>query len=276
MFAGQSYKRRRPESRPAGGTLADASDSDSLTRRMAKVLKSLIRKTILGGFENLVSLDDPYRAIAKLVRSKRITALLDAGASTGRVGKKLLRFFPDAVDYAFEPQPLYRDMLLKLSKENPRIRPQFFALSDKEGEVNLQIAESPGITSIYPPNQLLRSASPKDSAIHRVERIPCVTIDGWARRNAVPSIEIMKFDIQGAEAAALRGAREVLGTSTLVVYTEVMFNSLYEGGALFGEVDQTLRESNFVLYNIYKPHCGPEGLIRSAMFLYIHPDRVEW
>jgi len=87
---------------------------------------------------------------------------------------------------------------------------------------------------------------------------------------AVP-IQVMKFDIQGGELNALRGAAGLLKKSVALVYTEILFNPLYEGGALFSEIDLCLRNSGFVLYDIYKPRHHRDGKLLWANAIFIHP-----
>jgi len=241
---------------------------------MANLLKSLLRHTIFAKSGNLVALDNPYSVIARLLRHHRVTGILDAGASDGRVTRRLLRLFPEAYAYAFEPNPIYQERLERYANEDPRFRPQFFALSDGEGSVDLQITESPGTTSIFAPGKRLKRMYPDETEIKSVATIKAVTIDGWAARNGNRDIQLMKFDIQGAELRALRGATRVLQTSTVLVYTEVFFNPLYDGGAIFSEVDLCLRDSGFLLYTILKPRCDKNGLMIQGDAIFVHAGRL--
>jgi FkbM family methyltransferase len=100
---------------------------------MANKISTFIKKMIIGKKQNLVSLDDQYEVIENLLRDIPVTGILDAGASYGRVAKKLLRLFPEANVYAFEPNPIYCETLLQVQKENVRLHPCFAALSDFVG-----------------------------------------------------------------------------------------------------------------------------------------------
>lgn len=182
--------------------------------------------------------------------------------------------FPEAYAYAFEPNPIYQERLERYANEDPRFRPQFFALSDGEGSVDLQITESPGTTSIFAPGKRLKRMYPDETEIKSVATIKAVTIDGWAARNGAPDIQLMKFDIQGAELKALRGATGVLQRSALLVYTEILFNPLYDDGTIHSEVDLCLRESGFVIYDIYKPRYDKNGVLMWANAIFVHSDRV--
>jgi len=110
--------------------------------------------------------------------------------------------------------------------------------------------------------------------VEKLEKVKVVTIDDWAKRNGDIAIQVMKFDIQGNELRALRGAARVLQYSTLLVYTEIWFNCPYEGGAVYTEIDMFFREHGFVLYDIYKPKYNKNRLIMWANAIFVNNQRL--
>jgi FkbM family methyltransferase len=241
---------------------------------MANLLKILARKALFSKEGNLTSFEEPYGVIAKLLRNREVSGILDAGASNGRISRRLLRFFPEASAYAFEPNPLYADILKEQASADTRFRPQFCVLSDCEGEVQLHITESPGTTSLFQPGDNLKGMYPENSEVKQIQKVDAVTIDGWNERNGSFPIELMKFDIQGGEVKAIAGADRVLRTSTLVVYTEILFNSLYEGGGIYSEVDLSLRKKGFVLFDIFKPRYHRDGRLLWGNAIFVHAARM--
>ncbi len=131
---------------------------------MGNRLSSFIKKKIIGKGGNLVSLDEPYQMMAHLLWNYPVTGMIDAGASDGRISRRLLREFPAAHVYAFEPNPLYAEALRQYAKDDPRFHPQFLALSDHEGTATLHVTESPGSTSLFTPGNRLRQFQPQDAA----------------------------------------------------------------------------------------------------------------
>ena len=241
---------------------------------MSNRLSSFIKKILFGKNKNLVSFDEPFNVMAHLLKDVQVAHIIDAGASNGRISRKLLREFPKACVYGFEPNILYTEALQKYAKENSRFHPQFLALSDHEGTADLYTTVSPGSTSLFVPGTRLKKIDPNGSNLKRTEKVEVVTIDQWAKRNGDPAIELMKFDIQGGELQALRGAVRVLQNSTLLVYTEILFNPLYNNGAIFCEIDLFLRQYGFVLYDIYKPKYDPQGLLLWGNAIYLHSERL--
>ena len=241
---------------------------------MANRLSSFIKKALLGKNKNLVSLEDPYHVMAHLLRGVQVTGIIDAGASDGRISRRLLRKFPKARVYGFEPNRLYAETLQRYAKEESRFHPQFLALSDHEGTVDLHITVSPGSTSLFDPEKRLKTVDPRGTSLKSTEKVEVVTIDQWAKRNGDPTIQLMKFDIQGAEVRALRGAAQVLQNSTLIVYTEILFNPLYKNAAIFSEVDLILRKYGFILYDIFKIKYDTKGPLLWGNVIYTHTERL--
>ena len=242
---------------------------------MANQLSRWIKKKLLGTDNNVITLNDPYVIIEDLLKDTEVTGMLDAGASNGRISRRLLKTFTKANTYAFEPNPLYKKTLETFAQEDSRFHPQYLALSDYEGRSELLITKSPGNTSLFSPGDRLKEIDPDGSTIKQKQNVDVVTIDQWAKRNNNVTIQLMKFDIQGAELQALHGAIEVLQKSTYTVYAEVVFNSLYKGGALYSEIDLFFRKQGFILYDFYKPKYSQTGLIMWANALYVDPGKIK-
>jgi FkbM family methyltransferase len=212
--------------------------------------------------------------MVRLLRGHKVTGIIDAGASNGRISRELLRRFPAARVYAFEPNPLYKDTLQQYARQESRFQPQFLALSDRNEVADLHVTASPGNTSLFIPGERLKKTYPQGTSVTSVEKVNVFTIDEWVKHHGDTPIHLMKFDIQGGELRALRGAAHVLQTSTLLIYTEILFNSLYDGGAIYSEIDLYLRECGFVLYDIFKPKYNPEGLLMWGNAVFLHAGRL--
>lgn len=241
---------------------------------MGSRLGTLIKKRLVGKNRNLASFDEPYDIMAHLLKGHRITGIIDGGASDGRISRRLLRQFPTAHVYAFEPNPWYTETLRQYAKADDRFHPQFLALSDHEGTATLHVTESPGSTSLFTPGSRLAEIEPQGASVKGAEQVELVTIDQWARRHGDPAIQVMKFDIQAGELKALQGAVRVLRSSTLLVYTEIWFNPGYEGGAIYSEIDLFLRKCEFALYDMFKPRYGPDGFLMWANAVFVNTRRL--
>jgi len=240
---------------------------------MGKPLRTIIRKTFLAKDQNLVSLDDPYEVMGRLLGRQQVTGVVDAGASNGRISRRLLGLFPRAAVYGFEPNPLYENQLTGLRDKEPRFRPQFVALSDEAGSVEMHLTASPGSSSLFRPAESLHELDPHGTIVKESRKVESVTLDRWAVQQDVAEIQVVKLDIQGGELKALRGASNILRSTALLVYTEILFNPLYEGGALHSEIDLCLRDHGFVLHDIFKPKYDSDGGLLWGNAMYLHRDR---
>lgn len=238
---------------------------------MAKFKNILLRKLLASG-RNLVSLDDHYATMQKLLRDHLVSGLLDAGASDGRVTRKLLKAFPQAQAYLFEAHPDYGSALTAYAQRDARVKPQFKVLSNKTGEQKLILCSAIGKTSLLSLDEKSARASSADGESTRTVKVESTTIDDWALTIGSPAIDVMKFDIQAGELLALQGATRTLAASTKLIYTEIFFNPMYEGGALLGDIDAFLRDHGFVIYDIYKPKYRPDGALSYANVIFIRED----
>lgn len=240
---------------------------------MSNRFSTYIKKKVVRKNQNLVSLDEPFQVMEKLLKGQPITGILDAGASNASVSRRLLRHFSKAIVYGFEPNPLYIEQLKAFAVEEPRFSPQYFALSDREGTAELHLTESPGNTSLFKPAERLSDYDRHGAMVNRTETVQVVTIDDWAERNKA-KLQLMKFDIQGGELKALQGAQRTLQETTLMIYTEVWFNSSYQGGAVFSEIDLFLRAQGFVLHELFQPKYHPKGTLLWGNAIYSHAERL--
>jgi FkbM family methyltransferase len=241
---------------------------------MSNPVGVFLKKLIVGKSKNLISLEDPFAQMQRLLQGQPVTGIVDAGASHGRISGKLLRRFPQADVFAFEPNSRYAETLQQYARAEPRFHPYFVALSDEKGRARLNLTTAPGSTSLLTPNRRMQELFSADASLKSSTEVDVTTIDDWVRSNGNPPLQIMKFDIQGAELKALRGATRALREATSLIYIELWFNPGYEGGALYGEVDSFLRSQGFMIFDIYKPKYDPRGVITWANAIFVNPERV--
>lgn len=242
---------------------------------MAKWLKRLVRRSLLRREQNLQALDDVYEVLGRLLDGREVTGILDAGASDGRVTRKLLRCFPQATAYCFEPNvPQYGEAWRAYAAEEPRARVAHLALADEAGELELHVAQGVGSTSLFRPRTRYLDMYPGQTAVERVEKVPVVRLDDWLDENGAPPIQLMKFDIQAAELKAMKGAEQTIRNQVLAIYTEIFFNPMYEGGAIYSEIDLFLRGCGFSLYNLYKPRADRGGMLEQGNAIFVKAETL--
>jgi FkbM family methyltransferase len=154
-----------------------------------------------------------YRAFRPVV--KRGCVALDVGANIGAYSLLLgLWTGPTGKVYAFEPAPdafsgLQRHV--RLNRLEKVVVPVQAAVSDSVGEASFQF------DGIHGTNRLARAGESSGRAV----RVPATTIDEFCARERVRP-DFIKVDVEGFEAAVLRGARNtILANDGLSIFVEM-------------------------------------------------------
>lgn len=130
-----------------------------------------------------------------------------------------------------------------------------FGLGRKEGNQELHLCRSGGVSSVYRPNRPLLDRFPDATRfdVRDTIHIPVRDFDGLLKesRECLPNnIDFIKIDTQGSELAILEGARETLLRHVVAVEVEVEFAKLYESQPLFRDVDLFLSNCGFTLFKL--------------------------
>jgi FkbM family methyltransferase len=124
-------------------------------------------------------------------------------------------------------------------------------LAGSPGMRNLYITKEPACSSLHPPIQYLVENYPalEGITLEKVISIPVTTLEIWAKKNHLNSVDYIKIDTQGTELEILKGGESLLHT-TRCIDIEVEFNPIYEGQTLFWETDAYLRSKGYILWRL--------------------------
>jgi FkbM family methyltransferase len=183
------------------------------------------------------------KAVAELFKDivKEGMRVVDAGAHIGyytllaakRVGKS-------GKVFAFEPEPYGYSLLSKNIELNQFDNVMLIgkAVSDKEGTARLWLPPCREAASIF----AFRDTD--ESTL-----VETITLDGFFKDN--PSIDVIKMDIEGAEMAALKGAREIIDRNeNLKMLLEFHPLGILASGHSPEELLRDLRANGFRLFFI--------------------------
>jgi FkbM family methyltransferase len=120
------------------------------------------------------------------------------------------------------------------------------ALGAREGHAMLRIA-SPQYGGLNTLGTRFAYDGVADAGSVEVE---VVTLDGLVARSRIHHVDVVKFDIEGAECAALDGAQSVLATMRPALILEVVSAALQANGATLAELEQRLLAAGYTLYQI--------------------------
>jgi FkbM family methyltransferase len=138
---------------------------------------------------------------------------VDVGANHGYFSVLAARLVgPAGRVFAFEPHPSVVEQLSEHLTCNglTNVAIERIALADAEGPLDLFVsacAANSGLSSITPESPAFASGSlDRDRRV----QVPATTFDRWRQARGVDRVDLMKIDVEGAEALVLRGMTETL------------------------------------------------------------------
>lgn len=158
-----------------------------------------------------------------------------------------------------------------------RIKPVKSALGAKLGTQRFFLNKFSATNSLLP--SLPDVANPEiRSFLENVEckEVPVTTLDAYCNENQIESIDLLKLDVQGFEAAVLGGAGTLLQEQRIaLVYTEVTFEMHYAGQTTFPQLYATLTEWGFEFVDAYGQTRRSNHSIRWCDMLFVNPAALE-
>ena len=221
---------------------------------------------------------DWMRAIQRFVPPSEAVIYVDGGAHDGRMIRKFRDHYARLQAYGFEPNA---DLLPALERafDGADGRAVPAALGPETGRTSIHINASPMTSSLLPRSERGALYFDAETRLRETRSVPVTTLDGFIRSEGLARIDILKLDLQGYELEALRGATVALRCGVSCVFIEVNFVPLYEGSALFSDVDLFMRERGYRLHNLYDLSTkNIDGRLNGGNALYVpadhHPSRL--
>ena len=218
------------------------------------------------------------KLIKNIVTSEN-PVIFDIGAHHGESVQYLKRLFEKSTIYSFEPDPDSFKILSSIALGG--VNYYNLAASDSDGrstfyrnkvshtnsllKVNLKSKDSIGIAA----------AKANDDNLYMSEfnlefKVNTTRLDSFAKLNFIDNVDLLKIDVQGAESIVLKGGKEIL-KKTAVVILEISFFDYYEQQASFLDVESLLLPLGFKLYSISEISNNPmNGRTDWAEVVYVN------
>ena len=151
--------------------------------------------------------------------------IIDAGANIGIASIYFCLRYPSARVYAVEPNPDVLETLKKNLKVFPRASVHQCAFTDKDGTIDLHI---------HPTSSIASSLSARTKG-GRIVSVPSRTFDTFRNEQGIGTVDLFKFDIEGAEDRMLRSIKDknVVRCYVGEIHPDLMSTSVEEIAALF-------------------------------------------
>jgi FkbM family methyltransferase len=191
----------------------------------------------------------------------RYSTVIDVGCADGHfyLHHHRLGLFPGSTVLNIDPNPIYENSL-KAIKDVMAGHYVIAAASESEGELELTMSTHPYWSSLRPRDD------PYWERINRMDqgtsKVKAITLDGLAARLGLSGPYLIKLDVQGAEVQVLRGARELLARTHVVVCEADLDD--------FQAINQTLVDAEFGLFDVTQPHWLADRSLGWFYPVYLH------
>jgi len=169
--------------------------------------------------------------------------VIDVGANVGQFAITMAKLIPNVQIHSFEPLPEAMALLKKHVRNLQDITVYPVALGDNEGETTFYVNADSRSSSFLPMLAAHRTAFPHAQEVRTIQ-VKTSTLDKVFSSSSLEPPILLKLDVQGYEANALRGGLETLKRIDYVVL-EVSFKPLYEGELLFLDMIQLMKDHGF-------------------------------
>lgn len=192
---------------------------------------------------------------------------LDVGAFEGEFTDSVLSYFQPERVWMVEADPDQSGFLQTKYREESRAKVIPAAIADRSGSLEFHVNAHRPSSSLMPIASRTAGVFRKEMNEARIVRVPALSLDELFEKEALPDIDLMKVDIQGAERLLLRGGTESLKRIRLV-FMEVWFQECYQGSALFPEIQTIMTGSGFKLRSFHEFRKGSDGNLVYSNALY--------
>ena len=196
---------------------------------------------------------DAFAAQSWLLRGQDVATIFDVGANVGQTTRIYRELFSGARIHSFEPFEEAYSELSGTFEGDQLVVPQKIALSNRV-ETRRLFVNAGAMTNSLLPSAAGAAELVGDGVMANVgtAEVATTTLDEFCRSNGIETIDILKMDIQGGELMALEGARGMLQRHAVqLIFTEVLFASLYENQAWFDDLARHLRSHGYMLFGLY-------------------------
>lgn len=195
---------------------------------------------------------------------QNIRCVIDVGAYDGSFYRFMCGERNVQKAILIEPQENYFAKLKAEFGNDEEVQLEQCVLLAQTGTVQFNVNTFAATSSVLPADKKLLGSEIDISG--KTVSIIAKTLDEVAAATT-GTIDLLKIDVQGAELDVLKGGIKTLQRTTFA-WVEVSFKPLYEGSALFGDIQQFMDAQGFVMINILPGFKGKSGELLQADCLF--------
>jgi FkbM family methyltransferase len=142
---------------------------------------------------------DCYLDIEKKMGREAVKVVFDVGANVGQSAIRYVHEFPHAEIYSFEPVAATYQQLVAATQGYSRIKPYNLGMGREPGKMTIHVNPLNLVSSI-------KQCRPEDHP----ETIELESIESFAKKHHVETIDFLKIDTEGYDLEVLAGATQLL------------------------------------------------------------------
>ncbi len=192
---------------------------------------------------------------------------MDVGAHQGDFTDCVLGYYQAQRVWLIEADPGLAEGLRQKFAALPSCQIIHAAITDTSGSVDFRINQHRASSSLLPISPISGKIFHRSLEETQILAVPALSLDDLFVREQIEQIDLLKIDIQGAERLLIAGGKEAL-KRVRWIYIEVLFEELYQGCALFGEIQERLGARGFKLHLLHDFRRGHDGHLVYANALY--------
>ena len=208
--------------------------------------------------------------VQRFAGTRDLSVLFDIGANTGQTAYGLVRYFPSARIYCFEPVKGVFDQLAAVYGRYPKVRCVQKAVGSAPGTATMALRSFSEMNSLV-------GAGPAEGLTGEVETVEIDTIDSFCKAEGLTHIDLLKMDVQGWELEVLKGAARMIDEGRVrFVFTEVGFRRDEVEMVHFSPINDTLERKGFRFCGLYSQFRWGihKQFVSFANALYVNVDFV--
>jgi FkbM family methyltransferase len=225
---------------------------------------------------------DAFAMMRRLVSPMQRAIVLDIGGNTGQTCRRVREVFPSSRIFTFEPGAAASASLKRLAAEAGDIEVIQAAASERDGTAEFFESDNSQMSSLLEPSDAGVRYYGEEMRPKRRVSVPTLSLDTWFAKSRLPRVDLMKVDVQGAELAVLRGARELLGSfdrtgNVLAINCEAQIVPEYQGSSTLFAINAELEHLGFQLHQIHEIWAhGVERQHSVVDALWIRREALTW
>ena len=205
----------------------------------------------------------------RFANCKDLAVLFDVGANVGQTVDGMLRYFPGASVYCFEPTSAAFSVLAAKYGAKRNVKLLKVALGSSASDAQMALHMDSELNTLV-------VGGPRTSDITgSSETVHIETLDSVCDSENIPAIDILKMDVQGWELEVLRGASTMLsGRKIRFIFSEVAFRRADDDMQQFTGLNEFLETAGFWFCGFYNPFRwgARKEFVGFANALYMDPD----